>query len=176
MKKEIISVVLVATIVFVLGWAADSWGYLAKASWYGEYFHGRTAANGKPYNMYGLTAAHKTLPLGTIVKITNPQNNQSIIVEITDRGPYIFGREIDLSYQAAKILGLLKKGVGSVEIKILGIKSGYYLYKIRKGDSLSKLFGPNWPIVSRLNKIVQVRKIPKGMVLLVPYHWDEIIK
>ena len=72
----------------------------AHASYYGEKFHGRRTASGKRYDMYKLTAAHKKLPFGTIVRVTNEANGKSVIVEITDRGPFVRGREIDLSKKA----------------------------------------------------------------------------
>ena len=84
------------------------------ASWYGPGFHGRKTANGERFNRYGLTAAHKTLPLGTKVKVTNKDTKQSIIVRINDRGPYVSGRLIDLSEGAAKSIGL--KGIGQVKL------------------------------------------------------------
>lgn len=86
------------------------------ASWYGEFFQGKLMANGKPFDMHKLTVAHKSLRLGTRIRIQNPENGRVVIARVTDRGPYVSGREIDLSKQAAKLLGLLEKGVGLVEI------------------------------------------------------------
>lgn len=90
------------------------------ASWYGGYFHGRTAADGSIYNMYKFTAAHKSLPFGSVVKVTNLENNSSCIVKITDRGPFIEGRIIDLSQVAAEEIGMLGPGTSPVEIEVLG--------------------------------------------------------
>lgn len=81
------------------------------ASWYGPRFHGRRMANGEIYNMHEVQAAHKKLPLGSVVEVINLHNRKSIIVRITDRGPYIRGRIIDLSYAAAKKLDMLEHGV-----------------------------------------------------------------
>lgn len=145
-------------------------GYLTKASWYGPKYHKKIGANGKPFNMYALTAAHKTLPFGTIVKITNPENNKSVVVKITDRGPYINNREFDLSYQAAKKIGLTRKGVTTVKVKILNTKSSFYYYRVKKRDNLWKLFRNRWKIVARLNKI-SPKKLKPNMKLIVPYHW-----
>lgn len=89
------------------------------ASWYGGKFHGRRAADGSVFNKNALTAAHKTLPFGTQVKVTNLRNNQSCIVRITDRGPFIRGRIIDLSKAAAKEIGMLGSGVAKVEIEVV---------------------------------------------------------
>jgi rare lipoprotein A len=88
------------------------------ASWYGAEFHGKKTANGERFNMYAMTAAHKTLPLSSYAEITNLKNHRSVIVRINDRGPFHGKRALDLSYAAAKELGI--KGLGSVQIKPLG--------------------------------------------------------
>ncbi len=89
------------------------------ASWYGSDFHGKLTSNGEIYNMHALTAAHKTLPFGAYVRVTNLHNGKSIVVRINDRGPFIKGRIIDLSYAAAKKLGMDITGVAPVKIKVL---------------------------------------------------------
>ena len=88
-----------------------------KASWYGPRFHGKFTANGEVYDQMALTAAHKSLSFGTLLKITNPKNGKSVIVRINDRGPYIEGRELDLSKGAAIELGILEKGVARVKVQ-----------------------------------------------------------
>ena len=96
-----------------------------KASWYGPRFHGKLTANGEVYDQMALTAAHKSLKFGTLLRITNSKNGKSVIVRINDRGPYITGRQLDLSKGAAIDLGLLEKGVANVkveEISLLGDK------------------------------------------------------
>lgn len=90
------------------------------ASWYGPGFHGRRAANGQRFNMYDLTAAHKTLPMNTMVRVTNTRNGKSTIVRITDRGPFIHGRIIDLSKAAAQAVGMLSSGTAPVTVEVLG--------------------------------------------------------
>ena len=90
-----------------------------KASYYGGKFHGRKTASGERYDQYGITAAHKTLPFGTIVRVTAEWNQQSVDVRINDRGPFVRGRIIDLSVGAAKELGLVGKGVGNVTLEIV---------------------------------------------------------
>ncbi len=95
-----------------------------KASWYGKKFHGRKTANGETYNMYAVSGAHKTLPLGTYVRVHNLENRQKLDVRINDRGPFVRGRIIDLSYAAAKKLGIIGPGTASVEIVALGRLSG----------------------------------------------------
>lgn len=85
-------------------------------SWYGADFHGKRTASGQKFDMYAMTAAHKTLPLLSYAKITNPKNNRSVIVRINDRGAFPDKREMDLSYAAAKKLGIHNQGIGSVVI------------------------------------------------------------
>ena len=90
------------------------------ASWYGEDFHGRGTANGEIYDMEALTAAHRTLPLGTEVRVTNVENGKQVLVRINDRGPYLYGRVIDLSLAAARELGMVESGVAAVQIEVIG--------------------------------------------------------
>lgn len=94
---------------------------IMKASWYGPGFHGRQTANGEIYDQYELTAAHKSLKFGTLLRLTNPENKKSIIVRINDRGPYIEGRDIDLSYASAKALGIIKPGVKKLKVELVQI-------------------------------------------------------
>jgi rare lipoprotein A len=90
------------------------------ASWYGYDWAGRKTANGERFNPEAMTAAHRTLPMGTRVRVTNTHNGRSVVVRINDRGPYIGGRVIDLSVGAAKILGMVSSGVAAVRIEVLG--------------------------------------------------------
>lgn len=94
------------------------------ASWYGSKFHGRTTSNGEPYNMYAMTAAHKTLPIPCYVRVTNLRNGRSAIVRVNDRGPFHDDRIIDLSYAAAKKLGVY--GTGTAEVEVVAIDPGSY--------------------------------------------------
>ena len=89
------------------------------ASWYGPGFHGRRTANGERFNQNALTAAHRTLPFGTRVRVTNLRNNRSVVVRINDRGPYSGGRIIDLSAAAAREIGMINSGVARVRIEVL---------------------------------------------------------
>lgn len=89
------------------------------ASWYGSDFHGKITSNKETYNMHAMTAAHKTLPFGTYVEITNLNNGKSVVVRINDRGPFIKGRIIDLSYAAAEKLDMSETGVAPVKIRVL---------------------------------------------------------
>jgi rare lipoprotein A len=90
------------------------------ASWYGDDFHGKATANGECYNMYAFTAAHRTLPLPTVVRVTNMENNKSVVVKVNDRGPFARGRIIDLSYAAAQSIGMVGKGTAPVRIEAIG--------------------------------------------------------
>jgi rare lipoprotein A len=89
------------------------------ASWYGKKFHGERTSSGEAYDMYAMSAAHKTLPLPSYVKVTNLDNNKSVIVRVNDRGPFHAGRIIDLSYSAAYQLGVVAKGTGRVEVEAI---------------------------------------------------------
>ena len=93
-----------------------------KASWYGPRFHGKITASGETYDQMAYTAAHKSIKFGTLLKVTNPKNGKSVIVRINDRGPYIPGRQLDLSKAAAIELGTLYKGVELVKIEEITIK------------------------------------------------------
>lgn len=98
------------------------------SSWYGPNFHGKLTANGEVYDMYGVTAAHKTLTLGTVVRVTNLDNGKSLILRINDRGPYVDGRILDCSFGAAKKLGFHEQGTANVEIKIIEEGDGVYMH------------------------------------------------
>jgi rare lipoprotein A len=106
----------------------DSEGFVqfGKASWYGKKFHGRTTASGERFDMYKKSAAHKTLPLGTHVKVTNLSNKRHAILRINDRGPFVKERVIDLSYAAAKDLGVIGPGVADVKIVALAREVGNF--------------------------------------------------
>jgi rare lipoprotein A len=103
---------------FVLS-SADGYQERGVASWYGPGFHAASTSNGERYDMYGMTAAHKTLPLPSYVQVTNLRNGKHVIVRVNDRGPFKDGRIIDLSYSAAAKLGMLKEGTVFVEVRAL---------------------------------------------------------
>ncbi|MBS1272450.1 MAG: Endolytic peptidoglycan transglycosylase RlpA [Candidatus Marinimicrobia bacterium] len=100
--------------------------YVGIASYYAHGFHGKLTANGETFDMYGITAAHKTLPFNTIVRVTNLENDRSILVRINDRGPFIPGRMLDLSYGAAKKLGILGPGTAKVKMEIVELGDNEY--------------------------------------------------
>jgi rare lipoprotein A len=89
------------------------------ASWYSQKFNGRPTASGEKFDMYAMTCAHKTLQFGTKLRVTNPDNNKSVVVTVNDRVPSIRGRDLDLSYGGAKKIGIVRKGVGRVKIELI---------------------------------------------------------
>jgi len=99
--------------------SADNFRQSGVASWYGKKFHGHLTSNGETYNMYSMSAAHKNLPLPTYVKVTNTDNNKTVIVRVNDRGPFHHNRIIDLSYSAAYKLDMLKTGTANVIIEAI---------------------------------------------------------
>lgn len=94
-------------------------GEIWVASYYGGAFHGRRTASGEVYDMNALTCAHRTLPFKTILKVTNPNNGKSIVVRVNDRGPFHYGRDLDLSYGAAKELEMIAAGVMNLEVVVM---------------------------------------------------------
>lgn len=93
-----------------------------KASWYGPKFHGKSTANGEIYDQMGFTAAHKSLKFGTLLRLTNLKNGKSVVVRINDRGPYIHGRDLDLSKAAAESLEMMNPGVIKIKVEEIKIK------------------------------------------------------
>ena len=89
------------------------------SSYYGRDFHGKLTANGEVFDMYGLTAAHKTLPLNTIIRVTNKANDNSLILRVNDRGPYVGNRILDCSYGAALKLDFLNQGTAEIKIEVI---------------------------------------------------------
>lgn len=130
-KKFIIFIIIIIIIIFTgchksekhLIYSINGTKYITDnkgtASWYGKKFHGRKTANGEIYNMHNLTAAHKELPFGTFVKVTNIKNNKNVIIRINDRGPYKKNRILDLSYAAAKKLDMINDGIADVKLEIV---------------------------------------------------------
>ena len=109
--------VFIVSLLFLAGCASTTQRGIA--SWYGEGYHGKPTANGEIYDMYSMTAAHRTLPFGTIVNVTDLDSGKEVVVRINNRGPFIRGRIIDLSYAAAKKLGILDKGITPCEVTVL---------------------------------------------------------
>ena len=105
------------------------------ASWYGPNFHAKKTSNGEIYDMYGDTAAHKTLPMNTMVRVDNKENGKSVIVRINDRGPFVSGRIIDLSNKAAHDIGMVKKGTAQVSVTVLGFHAKIAHTKLEKEET-----------------------------------------
>lgn len=97
---------------------------VGQASWYGKPFHGRRTASGERYDMHAMTAAHKTLPFGTELRVTNLDNKRAVVVKVNDRGPFVKGRILDVSRRAAERLGFRDKGVTTVRLEILRTPGG----------------------------------------------------
>ena len=106
--------------------------YEGKASWYGPDFHGKLTSNGEVYDMMEMTAAHKTLPMNTILRVTNKDNGMSTVVRVNDRGPFVDTRIIDLSKAAAKKIDMIKNGTASISIEVLGFAPKNQASKKRK--------------------------------------------
>jgi len=111
------------------------------ASYYGKRFHGRRTANGERFNMYKLTAAHRALPHGTLLRVTNVKNGRCVHVKVNDRGPYIKGRVLDVSYQAARELGMVRDGVTKVEIDVLGTPDATPPVRLEPADTFGGCAG-----------------------------------
>ena len=132
------------------------------ASWYGPKFHGKLTANGEIFNQYKLTAAHKTLPIPSAVKVTNLKNNKSLILRVNDRGPFVNDRIIDLSYQSAKKLNLLEVGTGFVRVQILRPESILLEKLAKKGQfpEINDITKKTTPPISQVNfSNVSIKKI-----------------
>ena len=108
------------------------------ASWYGGDFEGKPTASGEPYNMYDLTAAHPSLPLGTLVKVTNLRNRRVVVVRINDRGPIVPGRIIDVSYSAAKVLKFQAQGTQRVRLDVVPPKKAATTMALLREPVLSR--------------------------------------
>lgn len=146
--KKIVLLLFVITISLINSYSFGQ--QKVKASYYANKFHGRKTASGELYHKDSLTCAHKTLPFGTILKVKNPKNDKVVFVRVTDRGPFTKGRSIDLSYAAAKKLGIIKHGIVSVEYT--------------KMDSMNRApsFDSKIPIIAPIN----IEKINQGAILL----------
>ena len=136
------------------------------ASWYGREFHGKPTASGENFNMFALTCAHRDYPLGTKIKITNSSNNKEIECIVNDRGPFVEGRDVDLSYAAAKRIGLIGPGVARVDIEPLG-RYTRYVKDVRYG----RLDGAMVTIqVGSFRDEANARRLKKGLEI----HYKDI--
>lgn len=124
MKQRFGTIILSLAMMFLFsfekGHASDGVYQTGMASWYGKAHHGKKTASGERFNMYGLTAAHRKLPLGTLVRVTNVANGKSVTVKVNDRGPFHGNRVLDLSKGAADAIGMTASGTAKVQIENLG--------------------------------------------------------
>ncbi len=122
----IVTAVEAPAVVLPAGPAKPLKVWMGLSSWYGEKFHGRLTANGEIYDMFAPTAAHPTLPLGSLVRLVNPKTGRSRLVRINDRGPVIDGREIDVSYEVARSLGFEEQGLARLRIELLEVPKSHW--------------------------------------------------
>lgn len=149
------------------------------ASWYGEQFHGRLAANGEVFDMSALTAAHRTLPLGSMVRVVNLVNGKHVRVRINDRGPYVNGRILDLSYAAADRLGMVEGGVSVIQLEVIGDHRPDFMrieydstlpsFSLLKIHQLTRqeMASVAWPMLASSNPTMgSIHRLPPNDVLL----------
>lgn len=150
------------------------------ASWYGKEDHGDLTSSGEPYNMYKYTAAHRTLPFGTLVRVINLKNGKSVVVRINDRGPFVKGRIIDLSYASAKKIGIVKEGVAPVRIEVLDV-SGFSIKLSYDTGTYNGTFNVGglleFPLINNVSGIFELSFVPYseeflygGGILINLYH------
>lgn len=140
------------------------------ASWYGEQFHGKQAANGEMFDMGALTAAHRTLPLGSMIRVTNLTNGKHVRVRINDRGPYVSGRILDLSLAAADRLGMVHGGLSVIQLEVIGDRRpDFMLAAEESAQSVSPLL-----TVHRLNqpewRVLPVSVLAHADPTMTPVH------
>lgn len=147
------------------------WTQTGLASWYGVPYHGRRAADGEIYNMYKMVAAHRTLPFNSIVRVTDLQNHRQVVVRIIDRGPFVKGRIIDLSFAAARALDMVSEGVAPVRLQLLSGRNpttGDFTVQVgafavlRHAERLRRRLGSHWGPV-----FIQQYDSPKGLLYRV---------
>ena len=130
------------------------------ASWYGSQFHGRQAANGEIFNMEAMTAAHRTLPLGSMVRVVNLLNGKYVRVRINDRGPYVNGRILDLSRAAAAQLGMMDKGLSVIQLEVIGDHRPEFVFDIAEGGKQSAPPLTVRKLDGSVNRIVRALLLP----------------
>ena len=142
----------------------SSKGYIEKgiASWYGTKFHGRRTSSGETYDMYAMTAAHKSLPLPTYVQVTNLSNSKFIVVKVNDRGPFHENRIIDLSYTAAIKLDIIQKGTGLVEVKAIDIEDSKEVILV-EDDKISTQDASFYIQVGTFSKLESAKKLKQKL-------------
>jgi rare lipoprotein A len=146
---------------------AEKTGYAgeAVASWYGPGFHGKLTASGEKYNMHAMTCAHKTLPFGTKLKLVSRENGESAVVVVNDRGPFVRGRDIDLSRAAAEKLGIIGPGTGRVRVYLIGRDMRYARYLKGGSPERPEFAGPYTIQVGSFRKRENARRLRDGLDL-----------
>lgn len=144
------------------------------ASWYGPNFHAKKTSNGEVYNMYAMTAAHKTLPMNTVVKVDNLENGESAIVRINDRGPFVSGRIIDLSNKAAHKINMIKKGTARVRITVLGFNGKIARTKAEKEQTAT--VGKYYVQVGAFRRLEGAKITKRKFKTILNNEYDVIIK
>ena len=142
----------------------SSKGYVERgiASWYGTKFHGRRTSSGETYDMYAMTAAHKSLPIPTYVQVTNLSNSKFIVVKVNDRGPFHENRIIDLSYTAAIKLDIIQKGTGLVEVKAIDIEDSKEVILV-EDDKISTQDASFYIQVGTFSKLESAKKLKQKL-------------
>jgi rare lipoprotein A len=118
------SIILVLILSFFFPLSSDSlenFPQYGKASWYGGRFHGRKTASGERFNKHGYTGAHRKLPFGTIIRVTNLRNGKEVYIKVNDRGPFVKGRMLDISRAAAEAIGSINRGVMRVKVEVISL-------------------------------------------------------
>jgi rare lipoprotein A len=150
------------------------------SSWYGPNFHGKHTSNGEVYNMHARTAAHKTWPMDTMVKVSNLQNGKTTLVRINDRGPFVRGRIIDCSYTAGKEIGLDKMGIAKVSIQVVGfagkVQSQASIAKSKKTNTQTRVMLSNFGVQVGAFKNRQGAVVTKEMFAGMYDNYKPVIK
>ena len=144
------------------------------ASWYGPNFHAKKTSNGEIYNMYADTAAHKTLPMNTMVRVDNKDNGKSVIVRINDRGPFVSGRIIDLSNKSAHDIGMVKRGTARVSVTVLGFHAKIARTKAEKAEVAT--VGKYYVQVGAFSRIEGARITKRKFEMALENRYKVIIK
>ncbi len=144
------------------------------ASWYGPNFHAKLTSNGEVYDMYAMTAAHKTLPMNTMVKVYNKDNGKSVVVRINDRGPFVSGRIIDLSNVAARKIDMVKKGTAKVTVTVLGFNARIARTKLEKAEVAT--VGKYYVQVGAFRRVLGAQTTKRKFDLILDDGYKAVIK
>jgi len=121
--KSIVLVLILSFFFSLSSFSVENYPQYGNASWYGGPLHGKKTASGERFDMYSFTGAHRKLPFGTIIRVTNLRNGKEVYIKVNDRGPFVKGRIVDLSYAAAKAIGFNRRGVIRVKIEVISLPS-----------------------------------------------------